>query len=99
MRSPTGRAKWYEEPLKADSLEMLMAGGSLNRAMRKREIAAAKDAKRQLSKCRNPLCDRLTTAAYCCGPCAQAHEGKYEIHQDGPLGHSEPCNQRHKERS
>lgn len=51
-----------------------------------------------LATCRNPLCDRRTTALYCCGSCATAHEGKYEIHESGPLGHSDACNQRHAER-
>lgn len=47
-------------------------------------------------KCHNPLCDRLVkpSVAYCCEGCALAHEGRYEIHPDGILGHSEQCNQR-----
>lgn len=52
-----------------------------------------------LRKCRNPLCDRRTTAAYCCHACDLAHQGRYEIHESGPLGHAESCNTKHKERS
>jgi hypothetical protein len=44
-------------------------------------------------------CDRKTTAAYCCGPCADASERHYEIHEDGPLGHTTSCNDRHALRS
>lgn len=52
-------------------------------------------------KCENPLCDRLVKIgiAYCCGACGDANDGHYEIHESGPLGHSEFCNQRHSERS
>lgn len=52
-----------------------------------------------LHKCANEACDRLTTAYYCCSACGQAAEGRYEIHESGPLGHSEQCDKRHKERS
>lgn len=46
--------------------------------------------------CRNPLCERrVTVALYCCAPCAMAHDGGYEIHETGPLAHSEGCNKRH----
>jgi len=47
-------------------------------------------------KCHNPLCDRLVlpSVAYCCGACGDAHEGRYEIHPSGPLGHSDECNAR-----
>lgn len=48
--------------------------------------------------CENPLCDRQTTAMYCCHGCDQAHAGRYEIHEDGLLGHSAGCNERHAER-
>lgn len=48
----------------------------------------------QLHRCGNPLCDRLTTADHCCSPCASAREGHYEIHEAGPLAHSEGCNER-----
>lgn len=44
-------------------------------------------------------CGRKTTAAYCCGPCADASERHYEIHEDGPLGHTASCNDRHARRS
>ena len=53
---------------------------------------------RPYKKCDNPLCDRQTTAMYCCGACATAHEDGFEIHEDGPLGHSTSCNDRHAER-
>lgn len=47
-------------------------------------------------KCRNPLCDRFTGQMnYCCPACANAHYGRYEIHESGPLGHSEKCNLTH----
>lgn len=52
----------------------------------------------RLKKCENPLCDRLTTAVYCCHQCDLAHERKYEIHENGPLAHSETCNTRADER-
>lgn len=48
-----------------------------------------------LHKCANLECERLTTADYCCAPCRMAAEGGYEIHPDGPLGHSEGCDKRH----
>jgi predicted phage terminase large subunit-like protein len=46
-------------------------------------------------KCRNELCDRLVSAAsaYCCAACAQAAEGRYEIH-----AHSDGCDRRAAER-
>ncbi len=47
-----------------------------------------------LSPCRNKLCERTTTALYCCGRCVDASEGRYEIHEDGPLSHSDKCNER-----
>jgi hypothetical protein len=54
----------------------------------------------ELKKCDNELCDRAvkTWTAYCCEACAQAHEGHYEIHEDGPLGHRPTCEERHAER-
>lgn len=49
-------------------------------------------------KCRNSLCDRTTDLmAYCCPACAHAQYGRYEIHESGPLGHSEKCNLTHSE--
>lgn len=53
-----------------------------------------------LKACDNHLCDRLTSsgAAYCCHRCGLAHERHYEIHEDGPLGHTTHCTQRHAER-
>jgi len=46
--------------------------------------------------CKNPLCDRIVSnyGLYCCTSCARAHEGKYQIHNGGILGHSEQCKQR-----
>lgn len=40
-------------------------------------------------KCGKPDCLRQTTSAYCCAPCREAAEGKYEIH-----AHSEGCDTR-----
>lgn len=53
-----------------------------------------------LHKCETPDCLRLVSAgsAHCCGACALAAAGKYEIHESGPLGHSEWCNERAAER-
>lgn len=52
--------------------------------------------------CANPLCDRWVSPSvadpYCCPACRKAHDGKYEIHEDGPLGHSDFFNQKVKER-
>ena len=55
---------------------------------------------RENKKCDNPGCKRQVHVGthYCCGACAQAHDGKYEIHEDGPLGHSDSCNKRFAER-
>lgn len=55
---------------------------------------------RSCKKCDNPLCDRWTSAgaSFCCHGCNLAFAGKYEIHEDGPLGHSVECNTRHQER-
>ena len=50
---------------------------------------------RPLHDCTNPLCDRKTTAMYCCWPCDVAHAKRYEIHESGPLGHSDSCTARH----
>jgi hypothetical protein len=36
--------------------------------------------------------------SYCCASCQMASENRYEIHTDGPLGHSDLCNARHMER-
>jgi len=50
--------------------------------------------------CDNPECGRIVGVGtlYCCGPCATAHTDGYEIHEDGPLGHSDGCDQRQAER-
>lgn len=52
--------------------------------------------------CANPLCDRWVSPSvvnpYCCGGCQEAHKGKYEIHEDGLLGHSQFCNEKVLER-
>ena len=55
----------------------------------------------RLKPCANPECDRATPEGvlYCCGACGKAHDGKYEIHEEGILGHSPDCNQRHERRS
>lgn len=55
----------------------------------------------ELKACDNPLCERQTSAgaAYCCDGCSRAHEGRYEIHEDGILGHSAGCNERHAQRN
>lgn len=51
----------------------------------------------EMKKCSNSLCDRAVKdwTIYCCEPCAQAHEGSYEIHEDGILGHTSGCEERH----
>ena len=53
-----------------------------------------------LHKCETPDCLRLVSAgsAHCCGACALAAAGKYEIHESGPLGHSAWCDERAAER-
>lgn len=53
-----------------------------------------------LHKCAKPDCFRLVSAAslHCCGACALAAEGKYEIHESRPLGHSRWCDDRAAER-
>jgi len=75
------------------------------RLERKRTRCAQKrrdmyDWEQKYKKCNNPLCDRQTSKGtqYCCAACATAHEDGFEIHPDGPLGHSEGCNKRHAER-
>jgi hypothetical protein len=52
-----------------------------------------------MNKCRNPLCNRETNGrvAFCCRGCGLAHDGRYEIHESGPLGHSAECNCREAE--
>lgn len=51
---------------------------------------------RPLKHCNNPACNHWTSsgAAFCCGGCAQAADGKYD--PDGY--HSQDCMQRHVER-
>lgn len=51
--------------------------------------------------CANPLCDGLVrpSVAYCCGSCAKAHDGHYEIHENGPLGHTPGCQEIQAERA
>jgi len=42
--------------------------------------------------CANPACrQKVSWALYCCAGCRLAHEGGYEVHEDGPLGHSDIC--------
>jgi hypothetical protein len=54
----------------------------------------------QFNKCTKPDCFRKVKPGivYCCHPCALADEKKYEIHDDGPLGHTPSCNERAVER-
>lgn len=54
-----------------------------------------------LKQCDNPECKRRTKFGilFCCSPCSAAYYGKYEIHEAGPLAHSEGCNRRHADRS
>lgn len=65
-------------------------------ARQARERARAERAR--LTPCSNALCDRVTGAAYCCAPCAQADRERYEIHESGPLGHTGECSARHAQR-
>lgn len=52
-----------------------------------------------LHRCGNKLCDhQVRGALYCCWACGNADEHRYEIHEDGPLGHSTDCMARHAER-
>jgi hypothetical protein len=59
-----------------------------------------------LRPCTNPACERVVPTnprgvrqtAFCCAACAQAHDGGYEIHEDGPLAHSAGCDERWAER-
>lgn len=53
-----------------------------------------------LRPCQNHLCERAVggSAPHCCGPCSSADERHYEIHEAGPLGHTEPCSERWAER-
>lgn len=46
--------------------------------------------------CDNPLCRYLVprSVAYCCLSCGLAHDHKFEIHEDGPLGHNGGCARR-----
>lgn len=55
---------------------------------------------RPMGPCENPLCDRYVPQGiqYCCAGCAAAHVGKYEIHEDGPLGHTGGCNEKYAQR-
>lgn len=55
-----------------------------------------------LRPCKNPLCERVVPAdflgrrqvEFCCSACARAEEDGFEIHEDGPLGHSTGCDER-----
>jgi hypothetical protein len=53
-----------------------------------------------LKPCANELCHALVSPAslYCCDPCYRSGEGGYEIHEDGPLGHSSSCMDRQRGR-
>lgn len=48
----------------------------------------------RLHPCATPGCGRPTTSDHCCTPCWSAHDGRYEIHEVGPLAHSEGCEER-----
>lgn len=54
----------------------------------------------ELTACSNTLCKRKVPemVAYCCTGCRLADERHYEVHEDGPLGHSQYCNERLQER-
>lgn len=54
----------------------------------------------QFNKCTKPDCFRKVKQgiAFCCTPCSYAAEKKFEIHTEGPLAHTESCNQRDAER-
>lgn len=52
----------------------------------------------ELDACLNPACLRKTTAMYCCGSCDRAHQGRYEIHEEGPLAHLPSCDERNRDR-
>lgn len=45
----------------------------------------------RLRPCANPICERHVggSAPHCCGPCVNAHEGRYEIHE-----HTAACDER-----
>ncbi len=51
-------------------------------------------------KCSKPDCFRKVKVgvAFCCHSCSYAAEKKFEIHDDGPLGHTADCNERDKVR-
>jgi hypothetical protein len=55
-----------------------------------------------MKACDNPLCNRQVNEGvlYCCPGCSNAHEHKFEIHEEGhwSVAHSETCNRRHAER-
>lgn len=54
----------------------------------------------QLKACANELCHARTSRSslYCCDSCYRADEGGFEIHENGPLGHSASCLARQRER-
>jgi|EndMetStandDraft_8_1072994.scaffolds.fasta_scaffold1492752_2 hypothetical protein len=53
-----------------------------------------------LKACANPRCDHWVgiSVQYCCAACGDAHVGRYEIHETGPLAHAPRCLDRHLER-
>ena len=57
-------------------------------------------ADQNFNKCSKPDCFRKVKKgiAFCCHPCSYAAEKKFEIHDDGPLGHTTDCNTRDAER-
>lgn len=50
----------------------------------------------EFNKCTKPDCFRKVKKgiAYCCNPCSYADEHKFEIHDSGPLAHTQDCNDR-----
>lgn len=89
-------------PLEAMAAEMAELGIIRNPSMEsgpREELPC--DIPEGFKVCDKPDCDRLTQVrfAFCCHGCTLAADGEYEIHEDGPLGHSEKCNERHRERS
>jgi hypothetical protein len=57
-------------------------------------------AKPIFKRCDGSACPRRVSIGltYCCASCQMASQHHYEIHDDGPLGHSDLCNARHLER-
>lgn len=80
------------EPIQDRSVEV--------RAVRDMIANVGPIADQDFNKCSKPDCMRKVKKgiAFCCHPCSYAAEKKFEIHDDGPLGHTPTCNERDKER-